>query len=629
MTTRLIAQYYRVCLLATLCALLALSCLASVVTERRHLPGTITALDTGWTCEMLITGGAGAMTTLNLPHRWESTITSALYRRDVTFPEGADDAGAWLVIQNPVGTLRVLLDGQPQTTLLGNGLTRRVRLHGKAGAAHRIELRLERAGLPPALATAPCGLGSVSLESIPPAHIDVLEPEFSVTLHTVTVNYRLSAEAPENATLSLRLLAPGERRPVMDVAFPLALTTEPLTGSRTLILKRFSPWSPDAPAVYRLQATLAHGGRIFDQWEMPCGLCDLTFVANGARINGRPVTFKGLRVRGGIPPLTHGGIAETLEQELRLAKQAGFNALMTEGAALPEEALELADTLGLLVIADVPPTWVGEDLRATRLDLDAMTDACGHHPCLGAWSWADNGTRGQELANLRAVDRVHAALVRAGGSSQAYGSFQVLGKPFADIDTNRQPLAGSTWTEVLSKAEDGKLPLLVSGVGGDGAETACQDRLCADVEIIRRTKQPLGYFVRPPASLTLTGLDDREGTPTRLFITAAAYNKTCIIVLRPARDGGETTGLTVDAALINDQALTGAFRLYGAVIAPSGSTTLLNQTLTLTGERIQPLAPLAGLVFQQPGRYRVQLALAGGDTVLTSAQLTVDVGAAP
>jgi len=565
-------------------------------------PGrAVTPLDAGWSC---VTDD-GPVAAVTLPHRWPTEARRARYTREIVFPDKMEDAGRWLVIEQPVGVLEVWLDGQRVGRVLGNGLTRRIRLRGAAQAAHRLELRLDRAGMPPPLAAAAGGLGSVSLELAPATRIESLRPEFNPALQTLTISYRLVSAAPENAILRLRVTAPNERRPVYEQNLSVAIPAGTLTGDRTVSLRRFTLWSPDAPALYRLEATLTRGGRTLDHWVLPCGRCDFALNDTGARVNGKPLTLKGLRLPGGLPPL-----ADTLERELRLARQAGFNALMTEGAAPPEALLALADTLGLLVIADVPPATApaGAD-AAPSLDLAAMIEQCGHHPSLAAWSWANSAALPQELVALRLHDRVRYALIRAGAQSQAYGPVSALGKPFVEIEGND-----------LARAE-AHSPLLASGLDG-GTDAGALERLRAAVETVRRAERPLGYFVRTPAGAALTGLGDKDGAPTRQFIAAASYNQPCIIVLRAVK---APAGLALDAMLINDLSLTGDYRLFGLYCLPDGACGLINQEITLTGVRAQPLAPLAGVIFRDPGTYRVQLALADDDTVLTSAQLTVTV----
>ncbi len=603
------------------CLLAALCCLAGPLTPERR--PALLPLDGGWASELRMADGAVVQATLPLPHRWEPTTISAVYRHDVTFTAEAEATGAWLAVQHPVGILEVRLDDRLLETHLGNGLTYRWRLRGAAGP-HRLELRLTREHLPEALAAAACGLGPVTVEPVPPAIFLSLSTEFNATLRTVTVHYRAASAEPETVTLKLRLLAPGERRPALETSVPVALTSEGLTGSRTVRLKQFQAWSPDHPAIYTLQASLVRGSRVYDQWELPCGLCALTVTSSGAWLNGQPITLKGLRIRGGLPPLGGGDIADTLERELRLAKQAGFNALMAEGAALPEEALALANRLGLLVIADVPPTWSEPGASTLRPDLATIVAELGHHPCVAAWSWAESGMLQQNLTALRAVDRARSALVRAGVQSQVYGPFVALGKPVADIDTSGQPLVGGGWADLLAKAEGGKQPLLVSGLGGS-AEAVSPVQLSADVAAVRRTAVPLGYFIRPLAGPTLTGLGDEHGTPTRLFVTAATCNQPCILILRPGKSAADNPGLALDAVIINDQSLTGNYRLFGLVVAPDASTALIDRAITLTGARVQPITPLAGMLFPQYGDYRIQLALADGETILTSALLTVTV----
>ncbi len=593
-----------ICILLALCALLASASVASP----EHPDRAVTPLNAGWRCELDDDPAAE----VSLPHRWPAEAQRARYSREIVLPEKMGDAGGWLVIEQPVGVLEVRLDGQPLGRFLGNGLTRRLHLRGAAQTVHQLELRLDRAGMPSSLAASTNSVGSVSLELAPVTRIESLRPEYNPALHTLTVSYRLASEMPENAILRLRVTARDERRPVYAQNISVTIPAGTLTGDRTVSLRRFPLWSPDIPTTHRLEATLTRGGRTLDRWVLPFGRCNFALNGAGARVNGQPITLKGLRLPGGLPPMASGQLAETLERELRLARQAGFNALMTEGAAPPKALLELADTLGLLVIADVPETWTtppGGTGPTPYLDLATMTEQCGHHPSLAIWSWADSDALPQELVALRLHDRVRYALIRAGTKSQAYGPFPALGKPFVEIEGHD-----------LTRA-DQRLPLLASGLDG-GTDADTLERLRAAVETVRGAELPLGYFVRPPAGATLTGLGDRDGAPTRQFIAAASYNQPCIIVLRAAK---ARDGLSLDAVLINDLSLAGVYRLFGLYCLPDGSCGLINQEITLTGSRAQHLAPLAGMTFSDPGAYRVQLALADDDTVLTSAQLTMTV----
>ncbi|HOS43974.1 MAG TPA: glycine--tRNA ligase subunit alpha, partial [Armatimonadota bacterium] len=72
-------------------------------------PGrAVTPLDAGWSC---VTDD-GPVAAVTLPHRWPTEARRARYTREIVFPDKMEDAGRWLVIEQPVGVLEVWLDGQ-------------------------------------------------------------------------------------------------------------------------------------------------------------------------------------------------------------------------------------------------------------------------------------------------------------------------------------------------------------------------------------------------------------------------------------------------------------------------------------------------------------------------------------
>jgi hypothetical protein len=593
----------------------------SVLVCRAALPlrgRTVTPLNDGW--EMTVTPAALAAglakavpaRAVVLPHAWGAVLADAQaveYARPLVLPDAIGPAGVLLVIENAVGSLEVRVDGVRAAGFTGNGLTRAVRLTGEAGSQHRLTLRLSRDGLPDAL-RAQCGLGPVRLEVLPAARFEALLPETNAARGTVSVTYRIAAEEPGPALLRLRLFPPDltTTRALTERHFTVQLPRGVLEGTYTFSIRKFQPWSPDAPKVYRVRATLQRGRAVQDSWETACGGSTLQLAA-GLRLNDAPLVLKGLRLPGGVPP------PGDLEDELVLVKKAGFNAIMAEGAALPEEALALADTLGLLVVGEIPPDGDG------RPDITAAVEAQGSHPCLAAWSWADAGGTMRDMPALRAIDHTRPVLVRSGAKSQFFNPPPILlGRVFSAVEMTA--LDDAAGRAALAAAETGTTPLLACALGGGEDEDGYQDRLRDVVETVRRAGVPIGYFVRPLHGDTFAGLGTTDGTPTDAFTSASLYNQPCAIALRVKSAAGGL--LSLDAAVINDLSLAGSLRLYVIVTTPDGKTSLTNSALTLNEQRIQPLA-LAPISATQTGDYRIHLVLVRNTALLASSQAVYTV----
>ncbi|MHB0938628.1 MAG: glycoside hydrolase family 2 protein [Armatimonadota bacterium] len=635
--------------------------LSSAAKERSSAPvaaepcRVAVSLDASWSFAVDATGQAPADAWANalpspdeitLPHSWKITgHGAAWYAREVTFP-GAGPVDVLLNLDHPVGTLDVFLDGQPVAQFAGNGLPQSLHLQGEGGSAHHLALRLRCAGLSSSTRQEPIyGLGHISMELLPPVRIDALTAVMDPQKKTLTARYRLFTAAPASAGLKLEVLSADGKRSVDRHQETMSLPAAGVSGEKVFTIKRMLGWSPREPGnSYRVRATLLVAGKAVDMRELTCGACAATVTDDGLQINGQPLQLKGVRLPGGIPMRYRPAekqaedtalvptLEETIRRELELAKRAGFNAIMADGSALPEEVLAAADALGVLVVGEIPLNEGDTPLIRETLEV------CAQHPCIVAWSWAGTGDQAGRIADLRALDPSRPILLRDGAQSRLIGPRQMTGQVVADLDLNLPVARAESWWNQLQQLEGGRRPVLATGIGiemtatngggirgntAEGDEALCLLR--SVVESLRSDQyfSLLGYFVRLPEAETLTGLSTPEGNPTNALTTSLAYNASCAIVMRvkPAVDVSEQTIL--DAAIVCDDRLQGDYQLYQVVTTPAdGATAITTHELELTGKSEQyDLLKYLSFAPDRAGEYRLQLVLSQDDRVIASTQV--------
>ena len=582
---------------------------------------------------------------LNLPLAWEHFAgtrgcTGAVwYAHDVLFPPQLKAAEGVLTIESPVGLLDVFFDDQHLATIHGIGLTQRLPLPGPAGS-HRLRLRLAYSGLSAAMQqSSSCGLGPISLLWLPVTRIISLSPVMDCAHHLVTVHYRLAADTSGPAQLRFDLLPAEGEKAITHVVVGMTLTPASQEGEKTFSVAHLKAWTPRlsqsdthwVPQIYRLRASLTVRGHAVDVRETTCGCCDVALNGLDLLVGGKHTILKGMRLPGGVLPLHDSSLRQMAETELSLISRAGFNTVMADGAALSEDMLTTADQCGLMIVGEIPlaPDAAG----ATTPAIADTVRACGHHPCLVAWSWESAGTpeqQSRESAALRAVDPARPALLRQGTHSLLVPPYDTFGIPVTDLDLPES----AHWPDLLQQAEEDSNHhlMVISGVGVDIPAGDPNDlsspvlgvlaELRAMVEQIRSERQsPLfGYFIRLRAAGVVTGLSDVDGAPTVAFSTALACNASCLLSLQVKSPTGFAPEIA--ATLINDEKLSGEYQLYQVLTSPDGHTAILNNDMNLSGDRIQGnLENLFTLPIDQDGEYRLQLVLTQNNALVAATQV--------
>jgi beta-glucuronidase len=113
-------------------------------------------------------------------------------------------------------------------------------------------------------------------------------------------------------------------------------------------------WSPASPRLHTLTAELRLRGELTDRYTLRCGIRTVEVNGRELRLNGTPVQLRGFGRHEDFPVLGRGTVAALAAQDLLLMRQLGANSFRTAHYPCDEETLDVADQLGLLVIAETP-----------------------------------------------------------------------------------------------------------------------------------------------------------------------------------------------------------------------------------------------------------------------------------
>jgi beta-galactosidase len=118
-------------------------------------------------------------------------------------------------------------------------------------------------------------------------------------------------------------------------------------------------WSPEAPALYTLRATvLDPAGRAVDETDTPFGIRHAAFDADrGFLLNGKRVKMLGVNLHHDGGPVGAAVPEAVWERRLELLQQMGVNAVRTAHNPPAPEFLDLCDRLGLLVMNEAFDEW--------------------------------------------------------------------------------------------------------------------------------------------------------------------------------------------------------------------------------------------------------------------------------
>jgi beta-galactosidase len=155
-------------------------------------------------------------------------------------------------------------------------------------------------------------------------------------------------------------------------------------------------WSPDRPALYRVEVEVRAGEELLDEEATSIGLRTIEFsAAEGFRLNGKPITMRGGCVHHDCGPLGSMSIDRAEERKVEVLKASGFNAIRCAHNPPAPAFLDACDRLGMLVIDEAFDNWrergtpndnhlVFDDWW--QRDLDSMVLRDRNHASIVLWS---------------------------------------------------------------------------------------------------------------------------------------------------------------------------------------------------------------------------------------------------
>ena len=157
-------------------------------------------------------------------------------------------------------------------------------------------------------------------------------------------------------------------------------------------------WSPADPHLYAVQIDLLEGSTVVDTYVQCAGLRTVRVEGDAVLLNDEPVFLKGFGKHEDFPVSGRGLNEAVVVRDVELMRWVGANSYRTSHYPYAEEALDLADSAGLLVISETSAVGLNfhddpadEQARLAWADaeLQALIERDRNHPSVIAWSLAN------------------------------------------------------------------------------------------------------------------------------------------------------------------------------------------------------------------------------------------------
>jgi beta-galactosidase len=246
----------------------------------------------------------------------------------------------------------------------------------------------------------------------------VTTPEVSAASAKVHVQVKVENEsATAAATLvTVRLVAPGGGKVVGHAESSVQTLAAGADGMFDVEAVVATPdrWDVGHPESYRAIVSVEHDGGVSDVDMVGFGIREFHFdAATGFWLNGKNFKLYGACLHGDVGAFGIAVPAEAYRARLKALQALGVNAVRTAHGPPSPEFLDLADSMGILVMDEMFDMWsLGKNTYDYHLDFDAwhvrdtkdtaMRDR--NHPSIILWS------SGNEIRDTPHVDLAKAEL---------------------------------------------------------------------------------------------------------------------------------------------------------------------------------------------------------------------------
>ena len=116
-------------------------------------------------------------------------------------------------------------------------------------------------------------------------------------------------------------------------------------------------WSADAPYLYKAVVELKKDGKVIETQEHKFGIREITWSAEGLKVNGKDVLLKGGCIHHDNGIIGAAEYDEAAYRKVAIMKQYGFNAIRSSHNPLSEAMLRACDELGMYVMDELWDMW--------------------------------------------------------------------------------------------------------------------------------------------------------------------------------------------------------------------------------------------------------------------------------
>jgi hypothetical protein len=227
---------------------------------------------------------------------------------------------------------------------------------------------------------------SVYLERRIPDHIARMQIRSELTTGQVRVRLTFAQPLQALSTVEVDLFAPDGTQ-VDKSSHPV----EAEQGEFQAVLQAGTaePWSPESPALYRLEAQVRQGESSFDRIEKTFGFRTIETRDGRFFLNGKPLYLRGALDQDYYPEMICTVPSEEfLADQFRKARELGLNCLRCHIKAPDPRYYEAADRAGMLVWTELPNGGISTDRSRARKEatLKGIVDRDGHHPSIIIWT---------------------------------------------------------------------------------------------------------------------------------------------------------------------------------------------------------------------------------------------------
>jgi beta-glucuronidase len=285
------------------------------------------------------------------------------------------------------------------------------------GQKNIIAISVENKQLPERVPPGPAAAGAGAFGSLPPFPATTYDFFPYAGLHRPVLLYSVPAEAHiddvtvvttidgEDGVVEVTVSAGGYAGKGKLLLNDSGAELNFRAGSAEAILRMPSArfWCPKDPYLYPLTITLTDGNQVIDAYSLDIGIRTIAVYGDELLLNGQPIKLTGFGKHEDFPLSGRGQNLPMWVRDYELLKWIGANSYRTSHYPYAEEAMMLADRLGVLVINEIPAVGLnfgdGEALTARRLtqcrqQLRELIMRDKNHPSTIIWSVANEPVTG-------------------------------------------------------------------------------------------------------------------------------------------------------------------------------------------------------------------------------------------